>query len=427
MYSKVVAILILLLLLMGSAVTAQNTENTVNVLISNPNPFPGELITYTVSYSTTDDLSGVQVQLPDFFGFAQRPGPVRSTVESPSGIPINVITQDVILYATRISELTITPATISIPETPFQAGSTFESNTITVVVKSLPEGAPDSFTGVVGQFDLDVALEKTVVQANELNSLILTITGTGNIEQIISPLPDFPESWQVFDRAPIYDSLSQQIQSKTFTYQFFPDRAGNLSIPVVSFSYFDPNAMAYNTLVGPELTFAVEGEFANNTNTSETSTSNNIAFKPMTSVPISPFPSIGYWILWLITPVIAVLAWLMGRLFRGSSDSAKPLKQSQAFQRATNTLMQAREKDPTQAYQLVETTIMQYIGQTYRKDVTADTLEQTISDLSPKLQQRILYCMKQAQSGQYAPVSTKDANVLIQRTLDTLNLIEQGK
>ena len=229
MYSKVIAILILLFMVSSSLVDAQNSENTVNVLISNPTPFPGELITYTVSYSTTEDLSGVQVQLPDFFGFAQRPGPVRTTVESPGGIPINVITQDVILYATRVSELIITPATIVVPETPFQTGDTFESNTIAVLVKPLPEGAPESFTGAVGQFDLDVTLEKSVIQANELNTLTLTITGSGNIEQIISPIPNFPMSWQVFDRAPIYDSLSQQIQSKTFTYQFFPDRVRNNS------------------------------------------------------------------------------------------------------------------------------------------------------------------------------------------------------
>ena len=63
----------------------------------------------------------------------------------------------------------------------------------------------------------------------------------------------------------------------------------------------------------------------------------------------------------------------------------------------------------------------------YKKEITADELSATISNLPVNLQQRILVCLEQAQAGQYAPITPEDAEKLIRRTYKTLQLLEEER
>lgn len=126
---------------------------------------------------------------------------------------------------------------------------------IQIRVKALPEaGKPKSFSGAVGDFRMTASLDKKDVEMNEPVTMTLSIEGAGNIETLNKPeLPDLPD-FKVYEA----DTSSQMFKTgvvisgrKTFEIVFIPRRAGSVPLPVLEFSYFNPQEARYVTLKTP--------------------------------------------------------------------------------------------------------------------------------------------------------------------------------
>ncbi|GIV33752.1 MAG: hypothetical protein KatS3mg031_1287 [Chitinophagales bacterium] len=142
----------------------------------------------------------------------------------------------------------------------------FRSNTVKVKVKSLPkEGRPESFTGAVGSYTLNVTLSKTEIGPDEPVTLTISISGTGSIKLLQLPEISLPSDLDVFD-----PKQSEKIStkgnivsgSKSNDYLIIPRRSGQYKIPSVEFSYFDPVKEQYFVQRSPEYLLLVEGESA---------------------------------------------------------------------------------------------------------------------------------------------------------------------
>jgi hypothetical protein len=120
-----------------------------------------------------------------------------------------------------------------------------------VHVRPLPvEGQPEDFSGVVGSYDMDVALDRRALKANETATLKVTLRGSGNIRLIDEPAITFPAGVDHYD-----PTISEDVRpeggtmtgSKTFEYILVPRYAGKVTIPPVTFSYFDLDTRTYVT------------------------------------------------------------------------------------------------------------------------------------------------------------------------------------
>lgn len=131
---------------------------------------------------------------------------------------------------------------------------------IKVVVDPLPSGAPASFAGGVGEFSMSAKFNKDSLNANEAVSLIITITGAGNINLIESPKVEFPVDFEKYD-VKISDNSNKSGRgasgSKVFEYPLIPRGAGEFTIPNVEFSYYDIQKKKYVTLSSGELKLKV--------------------------------------------------------------------------------------------------------------------------------------------------------------------------
>lgn len=117
-----------------------------------------------------------------------------------------------------------------------------------VVVKSLPQGAPSSFYGGVGNFKINVGVDKNKLKTNEAVTLKLVVTGTGNLKLMGTPKVEFPSTFEVFEPK-VSDNINPSQQnasgSKTFEYVAIPRASGSFEIGPVDFTYFDPSAEKY--------------------------------------------------------------------------------------------------------------------------------------------------------------------------------------
>ena len=77
---------------------------------------------------------------------------------------------------------------------------------MTIQVRPLPtEGQPKDFSGAVGSFRMRAELLTKSPKTNESVTIRLTLEGTGNLKQVISPTIAFPQDFEVYDPKETYE------------------------------------------------------------------------------------------------------------------------------------------------------------------------------------------------------------------------------
>ena len=135
------------------------------------------------------------------------------------------------------------------------------SKPVTVIVKPLPEeGKPSAFKGAVGNFTIDASLEKNNFTDNETGKLLITITGSGNLQLITPPEIKWPANFEIFDihTTDNIDNAAVPLRgSKTFEIPFAVQQPGNYKTPQIDFIFFDPITASYKTVSAKSISFTV--------------------------------------------------------------------------------------------------------------------------------------------------------------------------
>lgn len=130
----------------------------------------------------------------------------------------------------------------------------------TIEVKSLPtEGKPSSFSGAIGDFDMQVFADSNETTVGEPIMLSIKLSGTGNFDRISGPR--FPEdaNWRHYKPESSFEAKDDYglRGSKRFDYVFIPQNSGQLSLPGVRFGFFDPETKEYLELTSPPIEVTV--------------------------------------------------------------------------------------------------------------------------------------------------------------------------
>lgn len=129
------------------------------------------------------------------------------------------------------------------------------SRELSLDVKPLPEGAPASFSGAVGEFEMAVTPPADEIVANSAVTYVVKISGTGNLSMIQAPQIDLPTS---FEQYSVKSTESIQTTARgvsgyrQFEYPMIARAEGDFFIPSLEFSYFNPRLAKYVTLTAAE-------------------------------------------------------------------------------------------------------------------------------------------------------------------------------
>ena len=133
------------------------------------------------------------------------------------------------------------------------------SKPVTVNVKPLPAGAPASFGGGVGEFTISAKLSKDTLKTHEAASLLVTVSGHGNVSLLETPKVNFPPDMEVYDTK-ISDRIDKGglAGSKVYEFPFIPRSHGDFIIEPIKYSYYDVSKKMYVTLETPAIPVTVE-------------------------------------------------------------------------------------------------------------------------------------------------------------------------
>ncbi|MGC9315490.1 MAG: BatD family protein, partial [bacterium] len=121
---------------------------------------------------------------------------------------------------------------------------------ISIDVKPLPSGAPASFNGLVGDFSMVSELKADTLATNQAFSYIVSISGTGNIQNLNAPKLNFPSSFEEYgvqEGSSINTDRDIVSGTKRYEYVLVPRSPGEFELPKVDLTYFDLNTGKYVT------------------------------------------------------------------------------------------------------------------------------------------------------------------------------------
>jgi len=256
-----------------SAVLGTSRDVFAEMVISNLKPYVQEQVTATLRIYHRVEIRNLKVGT-DFPGFREEKlkGPVQNT-RIVNGVRYLTYELPTALFPLRPGKVEIPATVIELDQVdrsrngrpqdrfdPFGQGSIFNNfgrlehkilrtKAVTLNVQPLPEiNRPESFSNLVGEFSISSQLSREEVEVGDTATLTITVSGRGNIQDLSLPSPDWGESLKVYqDQAeyhPINGGLSVSGE-KIHTYALVPLKEGELKIPPISLSYFDPTQRNY--------------------------------------------------------------------------------------------------------------------------------------------------------------------------------------
>jgi hypothetical protein len=245
--------------------------------------YVGEPVLLEVSLNTRLRIDDVGwAEMPAFDGFwaekvydAERFDFQRRTLDGKAYDVSRLKT--VALFPLTAGEITVKPMALNVAVVQTSRdffdmfGSTqtvrIESRPVTLKVLPLPDqGKPAEFTGGVGRFTLQGALDRAATTNSEPINLTLRIGGSGNVRMIGKPeIPAVP-GLRILD-----PEIKEDVQAgpdgvqgtRTFRYPVIPQADGKFVIPAVRIACFDPQARRYRVLQAGPFECSASGSIQN--------------------------------------------------------------------------------------------------------------------------------------------------------------------
>ena len=254
---------------------ADDREVWVTAAISDPAPYIGQQIAYTLTLFHRVQVTDASFQPPDFRGFTAKQIDKHSAyTKMINGREYGVTKITYVLIPLETGAHTIEPSALQLgivrPDrrqrrSPFDdffsdpflnrnrvETKVLQSESVPVNIQPLPPMQNGGeFSGLVGRFDLAAAIENTQLQTGDAATVSVTVKGEGNIADAQAPPLKVPDSFKTYPDTPQEDiQLTPEGYrgQKVFRTALVPVQPGEVQLAPVQLTYFDVQSKSYRTL-----------------------------------------------------------------------------------------------------------------------------------------------------------------------------------
>lgn len=323
-----------------------------------------------------------------------------------------------------------------------------KSNAVNINVEPLPSHTPESFSGAVGNMQMETNLDKNKVKTGEPITLKLKISGNGNLKLLEPPKINFPPGFEIYDPK-ITDNTNVTANgisgNMTYEYIIIPRNAGDFKIDPINFSYFNLAEGNYKTLSSPQFNITVEKGADNGANGLVSGIhkeeveliGKDIRFIKINNNELVRYPQrffkTTYFWFWLILPFIllSILLWYKRKRLQEAQDmlhfrTKKATKLSKKRLAVASKLMKQNNND--KFYEEINKALWGYVSDKLliaNSDLTKDNVRTILNskNVSESSINKFLSTLDEAEFARYAPSTSNIRNEDIYK--DAVEIITQ--
>ena len=130
------------------------------------------------------------------------------------------------------------------------------SQPLSIEVLPLPDGAPEGFENIIGQFNISAELGKNNLEVGDTTTLTLTVSGKGNVRDISFEEPALKGYFKIYPDKPEFHQTirnNEIMGEKVFKFALVPLEAGSRTLPKFSLLFFDPGKAQYRVAQTPPI------------------------------------------------------------------------------------------------------------------------------------------------------------------------------
>ena len=130
------------------------------------------------------------------------------------------------------------------------------SQPLSIEVLPLPDGAPEGFENIIGQFNISAELGKNDLEVGDTTTLTLTVSGKGNVRDISFEEPALKGYFKIYPDKPEFHQTirnNEIMGEKVFKFALVPLEAGSRTLPKFSLPFFDPGKAQYRVAQTPPI------------------------------------------------------------------------------------------------------------------------------------------------------------------------------
>ena len=451
--------------------------------ISKKNLYKGEAVLATVKLLTRVQIAGLDgAKIPTFAGFwMQEINNKLGQNNETNRITYNnkiydaTVLKEYLLFPQQNGEITIDPmvlnATIriadqnarggnSIFESMFGGGGyyrdirrTISSKPITIKIKPYPANIPASFNGAVGEFTMDSELSSDIIVANSASNLILDIKGNGNLQLISEPKLNLPTSFELYKiqaEESVRVTNTGVIGEKEYTYPFIARAKGSYTMPIVEFTYFNPNTAKFVTLKSKPFPISVSADTTSNSGGESKTIITGVTKEELKIIgsdirylmPETPelkksnkffIWSLSYNLTIVALIVIFILAlFLLKRVIKESKDTVK-IKSKKANKMALRQLKEAKtyldKSESSSFYDAVLKSMWGYVADKLniaKASLSRDNVGEKLTSkgVSEEDKDKFLSVISSCEEARYSPIASSMMSEVYNNAMDVITKFE---
>ena len=452
-------------------------EVFITLSLSKKSVVVGEPVTATLKLYRTVDIAGFEdVSFPSFNGFWSQevvaPTSIDFHQEQVSGHVYDAaLLRQWVLIPQKSGDLSVDPAElvclVSQVTRRAPTGTIFDqfndtqyvtvrrrlsTSAQSIHVSALPAGAPASFGGGVGKYSIRASVSKDSLRTHDAASILVTITGKGNVSLLDAPAITLPPDFEAYDVKSSSDTdRSGTNGSRTFEYPFIPRSSGHFVLPPLEYSFFDPDARRYVTVSTDSLRIdvarsqgAVQQTESGGTLTVDRQGVKNLGedirfIRPRTRMS-EPRPffsgSVAYWTIAAIILAISAMLYFMFRTVAGMRADVEGTRKRKATGMALRRLKEAGDflkKDLyTAFYESLHRSLLGFVSDKLSMDMASQTKENIESALkergvSADVATRFTALLDACEYARYAPDAGHEAmDTHYHEALETITIIDSS-
>jgi len=318
-----------------------------------------------------------------------------------------------------------------------------ESNSVKIKVGGFGASAPESFSGAVGKYQMEIQVPSTRITADDAFTFLMKVVGDGDSRTVNPPALNLDPDLDNYDPNTVKDetyvSKGKIINEKVFEFIVVPKRTGGFIVQP-EFSYFDIDSSDFVTIKADSIQFFVSpGTGVSKIKTDERITKKEL-LPPLENISVkkksaSFFNSIWHWVLLGII-FIGILAMFLKYWRLVQENKIDPsIKRSNAAQRiALSRLLKAEafiEKGQNkEAFAEISKTYKEYLSDKWTIDYSSlntASIEKLLKDrgIEDSTITNSKYCLDQCEMAIYAGANPETLLEVRNKMAQIIEAIEQ--